>query len=69
MLGRRMIGDQVVHINEDVEPFELKEGKKSAALVINNHFKLNNKENLHEWFSLFGKDIQLEEAIQSKCWD
>lgn len=43
MLGRRWIGNEEVHINNDVKPEKLKEGEKGAALAMNNHFKLKNK--------------------------
>ncbi len=43
MLGRRWIDGKQVHINDDIEPYNLKEKEKASALVIKNHFKLKNK--------------------------
>ena len=43
MLGRRWIGNDEVHISDNVDPEDLKEGEKASALVMNNHFKAKNK--------------------------
>lgn len=54
MLGRRWIDNKVVSVYDDVDPDLLKEGEKSSAVAMRNHFKLINKNKLQEWFSLFG---------------
>jgi hypothetical protein len=46
MLGRRWIGTTEVHINDDIEPYNLREGEKASALAMRNHFKLKNKDKL-----------------------
>ena len=43
MLGRRWIGNDEVHISDNIDPEDLKEGEKASALVMKNHFKSKNK--------------------------
>lgn len=57
MLGRRWIGETQVHISDNIEPEDIREGEKSAALVLNNHFKASNKNKIKEWFELFGTKV------------
>jgi hypothetical protein len=54
MLGRRWIGETEVHIEDDISPYQLKEGQKAAALAMRNQFKSQNKDKLYGWFSMFG---------------
>ena len=43
-LGRRWKNSEVMHINEDIEPYGIAEGEKAGGLVVRNNFKLKNKE-------------------------
>ena len=69
MLGRRWIGNDEVHISDNVEPEELRQGEKASALVMNNHFKIKNKDRMKEWFQLFGTKFGSEDPVSVKCWE
>jgi hypothetical protein len=52
-----------------VDPDLLKEGEKSSAVAMRNHFKLINKNKLQEWFSLFGFKATDSENIYNSWYE